>query len=60
MHLHHTQKYLQKKKQFVTNKMDTDGGGSSSNEQYSSAEAKRKGKRICHRHTPQQIQKLEA
>ncbi|KAL1211480.1 Homeobox-leucine zipper protein HDG8 [Cardamine amara subsp. amara] len=37
--------------------MDTDGGGSSDNEQYTS---KRNGqKKMCHRHTPQQIQRLE-
>ncbi|CAE5965958.1 unnamed protein product [Arabidopsis arenosa] len=41
--------------------MDNDGGGSSSgNEQYTSGDAKQNGKRTCHRHTPQQIQRLEA
>ncbi|VYS56146.1 unnamed protein product [Arabidopsis thaliana] len=40
--------------------MDNNGGGSSGNEQYTSGDAKQNGKRTCHRHTPQQIQRLEA
>ncbi|KAF3587086.1 hypothetical protein F2Q69_00032513 [Brassica cretica] len=40
--------------------MDYDGDGSPDNEHYTSVNAMSKEKRICHRHTPQQIQKLEA
>ncbi|CAH2055221.1 unnamed protein product [Thlaspi arvense] len=40
--------------------MDCDGGGSSGSKQHTSVDAKKREKRICHRHTPQQIQRLEA
>ncbi|XP_048636223.1 homeobox-leucine zipper protein HDG8 isoform X1 [Brassica napus] len=40
--------------------MDYAGDGSPDNEHYTSVNAMSKEKRICHRHTPQQIQKLEA
>ncbi|KAF8089857.1 hypothetical protein N665_0495s0006 [Sinapis alba] len=40
--------------------MDSDGDGSPYNEQYTSVNAMSKEKKICHRHTPQQIQILEA
>ncbi|KAF2596473.1 hypothetical protein F2Q68_00007554 [Brassica cretica] len=40
--------------------MDYDGDGSQDNEHYTSVNAMSKEKRICHRHSPQQIQMLEA
>ncbi|XP_010485661.1 PREDICTED: homeobox-leucine zipper protein HDG8-like [Camelina sativa] len=40
--------------------MENDGSGSSCNEQYASEDSKQSGKRTGHRHTPQQIQGLEA
>ncbi|KAG2273225.1 hypothetical protein Bca52824_067780 [Brassica carinata] len=40
--------------------MDYDGDGSPDNEQYTSVNAMSKEKRICQRHSPQQIQILEA
>ncbi|ESQ49775.1 hypothetical protein EUTSA_v10021974mg [Eutrema salsugineum] len=40
--------------------MNYDGGGSAGNGQCTSPNAKKREKRICHRHTPQQIQRLEA
>ncbi|CAN6840304.1 unnamed protein product [Brassica oleracea] len=40
--------------------MDYDGDGSQHNEHYTSVNAMSKEKRICHRHSPQQIQMLEA
>ncbi|XP_010450732.1 PREDICTED: homeobox-leucine zipper protein HDG8-like [Camelina sativa] len=40
--------------------MENDGSGSSCNEQYASEDSKQNGKRTGHRHTPQQIQGLEA
>ncbi|CAH2079763.1 unnamed protein product, partial [Thlaspi arvense] len=39
--------------------MDYDGSGSSDNEQHTLVDAKKRENKICHRHTPQQIQKLE-
>ncbi|CAH2079761.1 unnamed protein product, partial [Thlaspi arvense] len=41
-------------------KMDCDGGGTSGDEQYTSVDAKKREKKICHRHTPQQFKRLEA
>ncbi|CAN7121657.1 unnamed protein product [Brassica rapa subsp. narinosa] len=40
--------------------MDYDGAGNQDNEHYTSVNAMSKEKRICHRHSPQQIQMLEA
>ncbi|XP_010463776.1 PREDICTED: homeobox-leucine zipper protein HDG8-like [Camelina sativa] len=40
--------------------MENDGSGSSCNEQYASEDSNQSGKRTGHRHTPQQIQGLEA
>ncbi|WZZ31075.1 hypothetical protein YC2023_014476 [Brassica napus] len=40
--------------------MDYDGDGSQDNQHYTSVNAMSKEKRICHRHSPQQIQMLEA
>ncbi|XP_023642295.1 homeobox-leucine zipper protein HDG8 isoform X2 [Capsella rubella] len=40
--------------------MEIDGSGSSSNEQYASEDSNQDEKRVSHRHSPQQIQRLEA
>ncbi|CAA7032802.1 unnamed protein product [Microthlaspi erraticum] len=40
--------------------MGSDGGGSSGNEQHTSVDATRREKKTCHRHTPEQIERLEA